>query len=71
MTLLTGHGLRAEGAAFSKDGVRLRWNTTAGPGCGMCSCGAVSESLPTGSARRQWHRQHKRQVAVVLGDPSR
>ena len=33
--------------------------TRNGVGRGHCSCGEVSDELPTTSSRQQWHRQHK------------
>lgn len=40
---------------------------TGGSGIGVCSCGATSEVLPSGSARKNWHGDHK--LAVLRMKP--
>ena len=57
---VAGHALIGKGRAFE-----YLWTTTAllhvrGPvGRAVCSCGQVSESLPSTAARRRWHDRHK------------
>ena len=72
-----GHALDSEGAPFSSPGCRngscvgiprvmklnQYWGSVGGDGHGKCSCGAESDHLASGAARRAWHREHKRQVA--------
>jgi hypothetical protein len=56
-TLVAGHGLRHEGRY---------WNGLAyvsgGMAPGRCTCGDRSEPLPTGAARKRWHREHKDEI---------
>jgi hypothetical protein len=33
-----------------------------------CSCGAESPHLPSGGRRKQWHKDHKRQIAAATTD---
>lgn len=56
-----GHYLIGEGESFFGDGSRI-WGRRSGMGCGKCSCGALSEKLPSDAARKRWHRQHKEEV---------
>lgn len=64
---VSGHWLLSEGAAFTHVGSR-RWPSgTAGPGYGRCSCGAMSDWLDTGAARKRWHREHKAEVLYGQG----
>lgn len=61
-TQIPGHGLLGEGAAFDDNGQRLHAHT-GNRGRAKCSCGALSEPLPSGYARRIWHRDvHKPSV---------
>lgn len=60
---MNGHGLVAEGAAFDDRGVRVRWNSVGGTGRARCACGEESAVLPSASARKRWHRQHKAEVS--------
>lgn len=67
--VVPGHTLLFEGAPFQWSNVYESWarmpgRGTAGTGVGRCSCGAVSESLPSGVARQRWHRDHKLQVQL-------
>lgn len=41
---------------------------TGGPGIGVCSCGATSKVLPSGSARKNWHGDHKLAVLRSKSD---
>ena len=64
-----GHTLRAEGAAHearnsSDRATRQKWNSISGTGFGICSCGARSPILNTGQERKDWHRDHKREVSA-------
>jgi hypothetical protein len=62
---VSGHTLHSEGAAFKFDG-RFAYSDT-GWGLGKCSCGVLSEMLPSRNARKRWHREHK---AAVLAEKS-
>lgn len=59
-----GHGLIGEGAPHDASGQRKMtyWLGTGGAGRGKCSCGALSDDLPSQPQRRQWHDQHKRDM---------
>lgn len=64
---LTGHALRREGAVYDDNGRLLDSGgqvVRSGPGRAKCECGALSEVLPSTSARQKWHRDHKRTVAA-------
>ncbi len=63
MTTVKGHSLVNEGAAFTLNKRRIRWNGTGGEGYGFCSCGVSSPRLPTAAARRRWHNEHKYALA--------
>lgn len=63
-TQLRGHGLRAEGAAFTAAGLRRYPGRGGGPGHAKCACGARSPELPSQGARQRWHRDHK---LAILG----
>ena len=52
-----GHTLIAEGKPFTK------WADRA-----MCSCGAMSDPLPSDRARIRWHTAHKQEV-IANGTP--
>lgn len=65
MARITGHGLIREGAAHDDNGdldTRTWVVNTSGAGRGKCQCGALSEVLPSGNARRAWHKVHKAEV---------
>jgi hypothetical protein len=34
-------------------------------GVAMCTCGTQSDALPTATARREWHRQHRAGAVAV------
>jgi hypothetical protein len=62
---LAGHGLISEGyphddAGKPISGAFLR--ATSGNGRALCSCGELSPELPSGYARKRWHKDHKDQV---------
>lgn len=63
MTITTAHTLSADGAAFVivEPGVveRVSPTSTAGTGRAKCGCGWLSEELPTRSARKTAHMEHK------------
>lgn len=67
--LLRAHLLRLGGAPFSKDRVMTHNSPkdTSGPGHALCSCGTMSEELPSGEARRNWHGKHR--MAADEGHP--
>lgn len=59
-----GHALRREGAPYNDDGTPAGsfvgdYHLRGGAGRGMCSCGEMSEVLPSSYKRRLWHREHK------------
>lgn len=65
---VTGHTLRSEGAAYDDHGRRINPATIdpySGAGRGKCSCGALSDVLDSGAARKRWHRQHKAEQVVA------
>ena len=68
MSLVKGHTLRAEGAAFllnERGGwSRVAWNTVSGTGRARCSCSAASEILTSAHQRKKWHREHKAEVSA-------
>ena len=59
-TRLKGHVLLREGDPFDhrKRMIRALHNTPT-PGRAMCECGAMSKVLPSGGARKRWHKEHK------------
>jgi hypothetical protein len=57
---LAGHSLFGEGGPDTLEGEPLLLKYYSGRG--KCSCGAVSEILPSTTQRRAWHRQHKADV---------
>lgn len=61
--VVSGHGLIMEGSPFGEKGSRVSGST----GRGKCRCGELSESLTSTSARRRWHRDHKRQLLEAQG----
>jgi len=63
-TLLKGHGLVEEGWPFIGTQVRARYRGS--PGMGKCSCGEMSEMLPSTVARKRWHREHKDKVRAAI-----
>ncbi|GGM52333.1 hypothetical protein ACFFX1_55625 [Dactylosporangium sucinum] len=67
MTRVAGHALWYEGAAHDDDGHLIESAgriVRSGPGRGKCECGALSWVLPSATARKAWHRQHKTEVAA-------
>lgn len=56
------HGLTADGKPHDENAQVL---TTRGAGRGLCSCGQLSEVLPSREARRQWMIEHKRESDLV------
>lgn len=58
----TKHGLTADGKPHDENAQVL---TTRGAGRGLCSCGQLSEVLPSREARRQWMIEHKRESDLV------
>lgn len=57
-----GHGLLLEGACHDDNGkavVHLFSFERAGSGRAKCECGQMSERLPSGNARKRWHREHR------------
>lgn len=60
--VVSGHALSFEGAAFDDDRRRVLWNTTAGEGHAICTCGEMSPVFPSAAKRKAWHRDHKDEV---------
>jgi hypothetical protein len=59
VTRLAGHALLHEGAAHDYVGLRIVYGDRS-TGRAKCECGAMSEVLPSGAARRRWHAEiHK------------
>jgi hypothetical protein len=80
-TRLAGHTLHERGAPFSAPACNLdscadafgkknvaRFGGVSGPGHALCSCGWTSGHLPSGSARRQAHRDHKNDIRAAQVD---
>lgn len=80
-TLLKGHALRREGAAFSKPDCTLvdcfqhrKRNIeddkpslmNAGGGHALCECGEQSDHLNSKNQRKRWHAEHKDEVRSEL-----
>lgn len=68
-----GHTLIAEGKPFTKWADRIY--PEVGPddqatitGRAMCSCGVISDPLPSDRARIRWHTAHKQEV-IANGTP--
>lgn len=62
----TKHALRYNGAPYDAD-AQLRHDDTritSGTGRALCACGAISEVLPNGAARRVWFKAHRDSEAV-------
>lgn len=53
-TRVSGHWLIQEGWPHDSTGRQLRRDALQGRG--KCSCGALSDWLPTTAARQRWHR---------------
>jgi hypothetical protein len=67
--IVEGHTLIAEGAPHDDDGEYIRGYgmiRTSGPGRAKCSCGELSDVLPSVGPRRKWHVEHKEAVAAEL-----
>lgn len=64
MSRVAGHALLREGAVYDNNG-HLPYGLVirSGPGRAKCECGELSEVLPSGAARRRWHKVHKTEVA--------
>jgi len=60
---VTGHTLWFEGRGHNADGEpRYGLRGYLGYDRGKCSCGVLSEPLPSAAARKRWHREHKQEV---------
>lgn len=57
------HSLKYAGAPYD-DQAQLISKNTSGTGRALCSCGIISEPLPSGSARRAWFKDHKAKYDV-------
>lgn len=58
---MTKHALKHNGAAYNGNAELINPNTkvTSGAGRALCTCGILSEELPSGGARRAWHKAHR------------
>lgn len=65
-TRVSGHTLIAEGWAHDDNGEPAHGRS--GEGRAKCSCGDLSDPLPSASARKMWHRDHKAAKAASLRD---
>jgi hypothetical protein len=59
--MTTNHALKHNGAAYNDAAELINPDpkVTAGPGRALCTCGILSEELPSGGARRAWHKAHR------------
>lgn len=74
-TNVPGHGLVGEGAGHAVNGCRegdcakgaayRNWGGIGGFGHGVCLCGAISPHLPSSTARKRWHAEHKDAVRAA------
>jgi len=69
---LTGHSLYREGAPCDENGLTIAdkigsYELRGGEGRGACSCGQVSNLLPSSYKRRLWHKEHKAEMRRLLG----
>lgn len=64
------HNLKHNGAAYNDQAALINPDpkVTSGAGRALCTCGILSEELPTGGARRAWHKAHKAQAAQAAAD---
>lgn len=62
-TLLKGHTLSFEGAAFNPDGY-CKGNPS-GVGHARCSCGWLSDDFPNRAQRKRAHAQHKDEIRAA------
>lgn len=67
-TLLKGHALLYEGAAYDDRGKPMRYDT--GIGRAKCECGEMSDQLPSRNQRKDWHRAHKDAIRAQIGSQS-
>lgn len=70
------HALRFNGAPFTPDGEQVHEDSsvTAGVGSAKCSCGWLSEVLPSGAQRRAAFKEHKSWAAIQdlpAGEPAK
>jgi hypothetical protein len=61
--MTTNHNLKHNGAAYNDAAALINPDpkVTSGAGRALCTCGILSEELPSGGARRAWHKAHKAQ----------
>lgn len=64
MTRLAGHGLRYEGSAYSRAGVRSE--NCNGPGMALCECGDYSPVLKNRAQRQRWHSAHRDEIRAHM-----
>lgn len=64
VSLIPGHTLRFEGWAYDQHGEPFSGRNSPAEGRAKCSCGALSEVLPSTAARKRWHKEvHKPEVS--------
>jgi hypothetical protein len=63
-TRLPGHELQYEGQPYTAKGYKIMGlqGSTGGVGRAKCSCGELSDNLPSGTQRKAWHREHKKTI---------
>ena len=67
-TMVAGHGLQGEGAAYieaeypGSGWQRVIYNSVSGEGFGVCACGDYSHYTYSAAERRRWHNTHKANV---------
>jgi hypothetical protein len=64
MARITGHDLMCDGAPYDDTGhlTALRLWKPDNQGRGRCECGAMSDWLPSDTARKDWHWGHREAV---------
>ena len=66
-TRVAGHSLLWDGAPHNDQGQRIAHvylMEKGGEGRGKCSCGTLSDVLPSKGARQRWHKEHKAEVVA-------
>lgn len=64
---IPGHALYGLGMAHNDRGGGI-WRGDTANGRGKCECSALSPWLPSNTARQQWHREHKADIAAARAE---